>query len=76
MLEYVPPFSSGMDATLALGQLSLTSGSSSAPSATTLSHPSGLAFDTSGNLWVADYWNNRVLKFVPPFSTGQAASAV
>jgi sugar lactone lactonase YvrE len=78
VLEYVPPFSNGMDATLALGQPSLTSGalSLSASSATSMSHPSGVAFDASGNLWVADYWNNRVLKFVPPFSTGMGANAV
>ena len=29
----------------------------------TLSFPMGLSFDTSGNLWVTDEANNRVLKF-------------
>lgn len=76
VLEYVPPFSSGMDATLALGQPSLTSGGLWRVSANSVYYPHGLAFDTSGNLWVADYGNYRVLEFAPPFSTGMAATAV
>ncbi|MEI6180424.1 MAG: NHL repeat-containing protein, partial [Chloroflexales bacterium] len=31
------------------------------PNANTLSQPMGIAVDSSGNLWVADYYNNRVL---------------
>jgi sugar lactone lactonase YvrE len=79
VLEYVPPFSSGMAATLAIGQQDLTSGAAnqgnSTPNASSLSMP-GCAFDAAGNLWVADFGNNRVLEFVPPFSTGMSASLV
>jgi sugar lactone lactonase YvrE len=33
-------------------------------------------FDPTGNLWVSDLNNNRVLKFTPPFSNGMSASVV
>lgn len=36
----------------------------------------GLAFDTSGNLWIADTYNNRVLKFVAPFGDDMSPSLV
>jgi sugar lactone lactonase YvrE len=84
VVEYVPPFSNGMAATLAIGQTTtgaLTStpcnkgaGNGSAPTSSSLCDPEGLTFDASGNLWVADSSNNRVLEFKPPFSTGMAAS--
>jgi sugar lactone lactonase YvrE len=32
--------------------------------------------DPTGNLWVSDLNNNRVLKFTPPFSNGMSASVV
>jgi uncharacterized protein (TIGR03437 family) len=42
------------------------------PTDTGLFHPSGLAVDPSGNLWVADSGNGRVLRFPSPFTqTGQ-----
>lgn len=65
-------------ADLVIGQKNFVSGSPNqgmpAPNATTLALgvvnsstqqllPSGLAFDSSGNLWVADTGNNRVLRF-------------
>ncbi len=36
----------------------------------------GIASDLSGNLYIADLVNNRVLQFVPPFSNGMNASIV
>lgn len=81
--EYVPPFSDGMAAAIAIGQPSLDSPGPCdgdigdvLPSTTarTLCYPTGIAFDASGNLWVADTDNRRVLEFAPPFSTGMAAS--
>ncbi len=77
VLEYVPPFSNGMAATLAIGQTSTGTATicyEQAPSASTLCDPSALSFDSKGNLWVSDSNFNRVLEFVPPFSTGMSAS--
>ena len=49
-------------ATLVLGQSGWTT-SSAAASQTGLALPVGLGFDVSGNLWVADGYNNRVLEY-------------
>ena len=35
-----------------------------------------MAVDSQGNLYVPDYWNNRVLRYNWPTSTGEAATAV
>jgi sugar lactone lactonase YvrE len=78
VLEYIPPFSNGMAATLAIGQANLTSGSPNQGAAfltgATLSDPVCPVFDSSGDLWIADSGNNRVLVFQRPFATGMAAS--
>src|SRR4029077_3867922 len=80
VVEYRPPFSSGMAVTLAIGQPDLTSGvanqGNAKPTGTSFSNPGFPIFDRSGNLWIADFGNNRLLKFTPPFSTGMAASLV
>ncbi len=75
VLEFSPPFSSGMDAAIAIGQGSLTSNSGGA-GGNQLQGPSSLAFDVYGNLWVADRGNSRVLEFTGSFSTGIAATTV
>ena len=57
-----------------LGQANFTT----ATAATTQSgmhYPSSVFIDSSGNAWVADYGNNRVLIYVPPFSNGMNAGA-
>lgn len=72
--EYVPPFTNGMAATLAIGQGNLQDTVCNGTSARTLCSPEGIAFDAEGDLWVADLAHYRVLEFVPPFSTGMAAS--
>jgi sugar lactone lactonase YvrE len=81
VLQFVPPFSTNMSATLELGQPSgaaFTSGTANngGISASTLDNPAALTFDVSGNLWVADESNNRVLEFKPPFANGMAATTV
>jgi sugar lactone lactonase YvrE len=80
VVEFTPPFSNGMAATLAIGQADLTHGScnqgAAAPTASSLCGTRSLAFDWEGNLWVAEYDNNRVTEFKPPFATGMAASVV
>jgi len=72
---FKPPFSNGMAASLVIGQEDFTHYGSTY-NQTRLNAPRALGFDASGNLWVSDFRNNRVLRFAPPFSTGMAASLV
>lgn len=81
ILEYQPPFSTGMAASLELGQpagagFSSSGGCDAAPTAASLCQPRAIAFDGSGDLWVTDSEDWRVLEFAPPFSSGMAASTV
>jgi sugar lactone lactonase YvrE len=75
VLEFKAPLSTGEAASLVIGQSNFTS-SGMAATATGLDGPYGLAFDSSGNLWVADLLNERVLEYTAPFSTHEAASLV
>ena len=52
--------------TLAQGQISTTEGGTFAT----------MAVDSKGNLYVPDFFNNRVLRYNAPFSSGEAAVAV
>jgi len=60
-------YQSGTEAEAVLGQENFTSASANrgqvTPSANTLNYPSNITFDSSGRLWVADYYNGRVLRF-------------
>ena len=79
VLEFVPPFSNGMAASLVLGQVDFTHGLSNqggSPAANTLSFPSGLEFDSGGNLIVEDTQNNRTLIFSAPFTNNVSATTV
>ncbi len=75
VLEYMPPFSTNMAASVAIGQANLTN-SGCGTTATTNDGPWSIDFDSSGNLWLADGYDSRVLEFNPPFTTGMAASVV
>ncbi len=77
VLEFAYPFSNHEAASVVIGQASFTS-NTAATTSTGLSLPSGLAFDPSGNLWVADYSNNRVLEYPlgTGFTNGETASVV
>lgn len=75
VLQFKPPFVTGMSASLVLGQADFTT-SISATTQNGMAGPSGIAFDSSGNLYVADANNSRTLQFAPPFSNGQNASLV
>ena len=77
VLEFTAPFTNGEAASLVLGQTSFTT-STVGVSPTSMNDPSGLAFDSAGNLWVADYGNNRVLEFLKGtgFTTDEAATLV
>jgi sugar lactone lactonase YvrE len=64
-------FVNGAAATIVIGQPDFDSGSanqSGYPDATTLYEPLGVAVDSSNNLYVSDYYNNRVLEYNTPFS--------
>ncbi|MBI5245183.1 MAG: fibronectin type III domain-containing protein [Elusimicrobia bacterium] len=75
VLRFSPPLSTGMSANLVLGQGSFTT-NNFATTGAGLKNPYGATVDESGNLWVADKGNNRVLRFSPPFSNGMAAGLV
>lgn len=75
ILMFKPPFTNGMLASLVIGQTTFTTGIA-ATTQTGLRGPYGLSFDASGNLWVSDAANNRVLKFNAPFTNGMPASLV
>ena len=81
VLQFNPPFTTNMPATLAIGQASgatnLTTGtclSGAAATAIGLDGPTGMGFDGVGNLWVADGPNGRVLKYPAPITAGEAAT--
>jgi secreted PhoX family phosphatase len=80
VLKYSAPFANGMAAVVVLGQGDFTSNSSNqgnaSPSATSLSAPQGLQFDSDGALWVGDSQNNRTLRFTSLSSNGMAAAVV
>ena len=68
-LEFTPPFTVGENASVVIGKQTLT------PAANVLLSPVGITFD-SGNLWVDDSLDGRVLAFAPPFTDGENASVV
>src|SRR4029077_9803296 len=70
------PFSTGEAAALVIGQSSFASSDFADTNSTGLSYPTGLTFDSGGNIWVADQGNDRVLEYETPFSTHEAASLV
>jgi hypothetical protein len=81
VLEFAPPFSTGMAASLEIGQPAATAFTStdygySDTTASSLYAPKSLAFDASGDLWIMDFETNRVLEFVLPFSNGMTATTV
>ena len=75
ILRFSPPFTNDMPANMVVGQRNLTT-SICGNDAQTLCHPRDLGFDASGNLWVVDSDNNRVLVFLAPLGTSEAASLV
>ena len=67
-------FFNGEAATVVVGQGTFTTGTAGT-TATTINGPETSAFDSAGNLWVADELNNRVLKYSATISlvTGQVS---
>ena len=83
VLEYNTPLSTDTSADAVFGQgdsftsngcNSDTSGGN--PTNKDLCQPVGLAVDASGNLYIADYSNGRVLEYNTPLSTGTTADIV
>jgi sugar lactone lactonase YvrE len=75
VLQYDRPFVTDVVADRFFGQPDFASNIPNAnnpgnlPNAGTLFAPAGVAVDTSGNLWVADFANNRVLEYDNPIAT-------
>ena len=86
VLEYITPFASGktagVAASMVFGQgLDFTSsqcnfGLTAIPDIESMCSPSGVALDSSGNLFVADTNNNRVLVYKVPFNPATDANIV
>lgn len=87
VLQYLAPFSAtscpslpcaGLKANLVIGKANFTSNGCDAGgiSAITLCSAPGVALDSFGDLYVADFNDSRVLFYKAPLSTGMAASQV
>jgi sugar lactone lactonase YvrE len=82
VLMYAAPITSTEAAGLVFGQPNLTSGVANngagdgSTNASVLNGPFAVAVDATGNLYVADALNNRVLTYAAPLASSEAASRV
>jgi hypothetical protein len=88
MLRYSPPFSNGMAADMVIGQRGFNSttvaagpnsgvsGVTCVTDQSTLCSPIAFGFDATGNLYVSDFDQCRVLIFNAPLSSGMPATVV
>ncbi|HTP33569.1 MAG TPA: hypothetical protein VMJ75_15425 [Candidatus Acidoferrales bacterium] len=65
VLRFLSPFANPtrVEPDAVYGQPNFTNHAPGAPSNATLTQPRGVAFDSAGNMWVADGGNNRVVRF-------------
>ena len=75
VLEFKPPLSNGMNASVVIGEPDFTT-VAPAVDQTSVGVPISVSVDANGNLWVSDNLNMRVLEFQPPFVNGMKASLV
>ena len=75
VLRFSPPFATNMAADMVLGQPDFVS-TTAGTTATTLRNPIGVAVDAVGGVLVAEYGNNRVVRYAPPLSSAMAATGV
>lgn len=68
-------FQTGEAADLVLGQPDFES-MAGATSASALNAPESVIVDADGNVWVADSYNMRIVRFSPPFQNGMNADLV
>lgn len=74
VLRFDPPFSSGMDASVVLGQPDFLSQQNNRsgivgrvnPVRNGFSYPRDLAFDRAGGLWISELENDRVVRYAAP----------
>ncbi len=73
VMVFRPPFSTGMAASMVIGQVDFGS-SGIGTGGDRLANPRGIECDAAGNLWVADSTNHRVLRFPAPALTGRRSA--
>jgi sugar lactone lactonase YvrE len=78
VLEYDSPLTTDLVADRVFGQPDFTSNAANngGVSASSLYRPTDVAVDQQGNLYIADTWNNRVLKYDSPLTTDASADRV
>ena len=80
VLEYTTPLTTDTTADLVFGQGNFTdsgcNGGALNPSASSLCAPDGVAVDSSGDLYVAEFSNNRVVEYTAPLTSSANAAAV
>lgn len=75
IVEYKSPLTNNEQAAVVIGSPSFDKGVYPT-TASSLAAPYGISFDKYGDLWAVDYYNNRVLEYVPPFKDGMNATLV
>jgi len=73
VLQFKPPFTTGMAASLAIGPASgVTNLTTNACWSGSAGEPYGVAVDSADNLWISDSLGSRVLKFSAPITAGES----
>jgi uncharacterized protein (TIGR03437 family) len=77
VVRFPAPFSnpSRIEPDAVFGQPNFTTVTAAAASATSLNAPRAVAFDSSGNLWVSDSGNHRILRFAASVLNSQTTPA-